>query len=149
LAEWPVLERQRAFELGCIVDAPASRLVELATKEALGRNSAGWWECDLADDSLTWTAGVYRIFGFPDRVRIPRANAVACYAEESRTKMERLRSFAISNCRGFALDAQIRPASGAPEQWMRLIGTPVIEDGNVSRLQGLKILISPQGFTNR
>jgi hypothetical protein len=141
LHDWPIHERLQTFELGFIINSPGSRLVELAAKEVLGRNSAGWWECDLSDDSLTWTSGVYRIFGLPEGNRVARSEAVALYTEDSRTKMERLRSYALSTGRGFILDAQIRPADGGPLRSMRLMGTPLLDGNRITHLQGLKFLI--------
>ena len=45
---------------------------------------AAAWRCDLADDSLTWTAGVFDLFGIPQGTRIDRREIVGMYAEESR-----------------------------------------------------------------
>lgn len=142
LGDWPLHERQRIFELGSIIEPSTGGLAELAARQALGQRSAGWWECDLSDDRLTWTAGVYRIFGFPDGARVPRCDAIACYMEESRAKMERLRSYAVTARAAFVLDARIAPADGLPARWMRLIGTPVVDaDGRITHLQGLKFLL--------
>ena len=142
LSAWPLHERQRVFEMGCIIQSPAIGLAELAARQALGQRSAGWWECDLADDRLTWTAGIYRIFGFQDGARVARSDTVACYVEDSRVKMERLRSIAVSAGSAFVLDAQIRPVDGEADRWMRLMGTAVRgEDGLVTHLQGLKFQI--------
>ena len=140
LHDWPVNARRGSLELGCVVDSAGPALVELAAKDVLGRHSSGWWECDLSDNRLTWTVGVYRIFGFPHGSAVSRDEAVERYTEGSRAAMERLRAYAIATGQGFALDARIRPVSGE-ERWMRLIGSPVVEDGQVTRLQGLKLLI--------
>jgi PAS domain-containing protein len=136
---WPLHERRGQFELGCTFDSGEGELVEFAVREALGQRRAGWWECELADNSLTWTSGVYDIFGLPQGARVTRDEAVALYFEESRAAMERLRSYAIAQGQGFVLDAQIRPAGGGAERWMRLIGAPSSEDGNAARLHGLKL----------
>ncbi|HSR00039.1 MAG TPA: hypothetical protein VLM36_08980 [Sphingomicrobium sp.] len=53
--------------------------------------------------------------------------------------MEKLRSYAIASRRGFVIDAQVRPASGGQNRWMRLIGSPDVEDGRTVRLHGLKL----------
>jgi hypothetical protein len=140
LDDWPVNERQRLLDLGCIVHSPVTHLADLAAK-AMGDKSTGWWECNLADDTLTWTSGVYRLFGFPAGVPIPRSEAVARYTEDSRAKMERLRSYAISNECGFALDAEILPADRSNPRWIRLIGTPLLVNGRMTCLQGLKFEI--------
>ncbi len=136
---WPLFEPPRHFELGCILDNPDADLADFAVRQALGHKCSGWWECDLKDDSLTWTAGVYEIFGLPQGSAVARSEAVALYCEDSRSAMERLRSWSVRHGRGFVLDARIRPASGGPERWMRLIGAPVREAGRCVRLHGLKL----------
>ena len=136
---WPLYERRGQFELGSILSCPPDAVADFAVRQALGRSGAGWWECDLADNSLTWTSGVYDIFGLPLGASVTRAEALALYREESRVAMERLRSYSIAHDCGFVLDAQVRPAAGGPDRWMRLIGAPVSEDGRSVRLHGLKL----------
>lgn len=137
----PLLERTRQFELGCIFDAAGANLTDVAIRRVLGQTNAGWWECELANDQLTWTAGVYDIFGLPQGAHVTRDEAVRLYTEDSRAVMERLRRYAIGRRSGFIMDARIRPASGAPERWMRLIGVPFLEDGLTARLHGLKLIV--------
>jgi PAS domain-containing protein len=134
-------ERARHFEHGHILDFTATDLSDLAVKIVLGRNSAGWWECDLTDNSLTWTTGIYDIFGLPQGARVTRDEAVALYCEQSRAVMERMRAFAIGQRRSFTLDAEIRPANGEPNRWMRLIGAPVCDGGRTIGLHGLKLIV--------
>jgi hypothetical protein len=138
---WPVFERARQFNLGFVVNSPVARLPELPVLDLLGRHSAGWWECDLADNALTWTSGVYGIFGIPQGSNITRGEALSLYSEQSRAILERVRGHSIRSRRGFLLDAEIRPASGKAQRWMRLIGVPVCEGGDAVRLHGLKLLI--------
>jgi PAS domain-containing protein len=106
----------------------------------LAPHHAGCWECDLTDNSLIWSGGVYDIFGLPRGVEVSRDEAVALYCEESRAAMERLRAHAIKHRRGFTLDAEIRTPSG-DRRWMRLIAAAVCEDDQVVRLHGLKLII--------
>ena len=141
LYEWPLRERFRSFEQGCLIECADRRLPELGATQLLGRNSTGWWDCDLSDDSLVWTSGVYGIFGLPHGSAVSRGEALSLYSEESRAKLERLRTWAIDNRCGFAVDAEIRPANGEPDRWMRIIACPVLEGGRVHRLEGLKFLI--------
>jgi hypothetical protein len=136
---WPLYERPRQFEFGSILATRPDAVADFAVRQALGRSRAGWWECDLADNSLTWTSGVYDIFGLPLGAAVSRAEALALYREESRAAMERLRSYSIAHQCGFVLDAQVRPAAGGLDRWMRLIGAPVIEKGRLVRLHGLKL----------
>lgn len=138
---WPMFEQARHFELGHILNCAAIDAVQPSSVGALGFQHSGCWECDLSDNSLIWSGGVYDIFGFPRGSAVTRAQTVLLYSEESRVKMERLRSYAIRHKRGFTLDVQIRPASGGSDRWMRLIGVPVCEDGRVARLHGLKLIV--------
>jgi PAS domain-containing protein len=137
---WPIYEKPRHFELGCLLNCAAIHLVEPAEVGQLGVHHAGCWECDLRDNALTWSGGVYDIFGLPRDARVSRDEAVAFYCEGSRAAMERLRRYAIRHKRGFTLDAEVRPAMGG-SRWMRLIAVPVVQSNLAVRLQGLKMII--------
>lgn len=138
---WPLYEQPRRFELGHLLSCAVTDLIEPAEVGSLGVHHAGCWECDLADNSVIWSGGVYDIFGLPRGVRVSRDEAVALYCEESRAAMERLRAYAIEHERGFTLDAAIVPAIGGGRRWMRLIAAPVCEGERVVRLHGLKLII--------
>jgi len=109
-------------------------------KEEFAHRDIGLWECDLSDETLTWSGAVYDIFGLPRASRVRREDAVALYCEGSRAAMERLRAHAIKHRRGFTLDVEIRPAL-VRRQWIRLIAAPICEHGRVVRLHGLKMII--------
>ncbi|HET9810647.1 MAG TPA: hypothetical protein VFP53_02995, partial [Sphingomicrobium sp.] len=138
---WPLHEKPRHFDMGRVLDVDVGDLTDFAIHNVLGRKWAGWWECDLSDNALTWTTGVYGIFGFPEGASVGRGEAVSLYCEDSRAVMERLRAYSIGHRSGFIVDARIRPASGEPERWMRLIGAPIFEDGSAIRLHGLKLIV--------
>lgn len=138
---WPLYEQPRHFELGCILSCAAIDVVEPAEVGQLGVYHAGCWECDLADNSLIWSGGVYDIFGLPRGIQVSRTDAAALYCEGSRAAMERLRSYAIEHKRGFTLDAEILPAVGGQHRWMRLIAAPICDDNRVVRLHGIKLII--------
>jgi PAS domain-containing protein len=137
---WPIFEQARHFDLGSVLSCAVTDIVEPAWIGALGLHHAGLWECDLSDNSLIWSGGVYDIFGLPRGVQVSRDEAVAMYCEESRAAMERLRAHAIKHRRGFTLDVEISPATGG-RRWMRLIGAPVCEGGRAVRLHGLKLIV--------
>ena len=138
---WPLYEQPRQFELGYILSSAAIDIIDPATVGALGLHHAGCWECDLTDNTLIWSGGTYDIFGLPRGAEVTRNETVALYAEESRTKMEALRSYAIRHRRGFTLDAEILPVVGARARWMRLIAAPVCDRDRVALLHGLKLII--------
>lgn len=137
---WPIVESGRRFELGRTIDrgeCDFGALTSSSTREQMARHSAGQWECDLSDGSLTWSDEVYDLFQLPRGTELSRAATVAQYQEGSRAAMERLRSHAIRHRRGFTLDAEIDTFSGT-RRWMRLIAVPVCIENRVVRLSGLK-----------
>lgn len=131
---WPLFECGQHFDLGMTLDVTPLR-GDLVTARPI--ETAGRWECDLRDNRLTWTPEVYALFGLPADTPPARADVLPLYEEGSRALMERLRAYAIRHRRGFTLDAEIRPADGG-RRWMRLVAAPVIEEGRVVRLLGLK-----------
>jgi len=135
---WPLFEQHRRLDLGRLFDAEGNGLVTAAHDPALlAAHGIGLWECDLADNALTWTAGVYDLFGLPRDAVLARDDIAALYADPSREAMERLRAHAIKHRRGFTLDAEIRPVTG-PRRWMRLIAAPVCVGRQAVRLHGTK-----------
>lgn len=142
---WPLYERERHFQLGQIgdfdtLDALPDIVESMAAAPARRRPRLGLWECDLADNSLSWSNEVYDIFGLQRGAPVTRAESVALYGEGSRAAMEKLRAYAIKHRRGFTIDVEIRPAQ-ADRRWMRLIAAPICVNDRVVRLQGLKFIV--------
>ena len=101
------------------------------------------WQCDLRDDSLAWSAGVYDLFGLPRGIAIAREDIVAMYLPESQAELARLRSEAIATCGSFTFEAQIRRADGEI-RWMRVTADVVCENGVARYLYGSKIDVTDQ-----
>jgi PAS domain-containing protein len=137
---WPLFEQPRHFELGHVLNCAVTDLIQPLEVGALNLHHVGCWECDLSDNSLTWSGGVYDIFGLPRKKEITREESVAYYCEESRAKMERLRAHSIKHRRGFTLDIEIRSATGENRS-VRLIAAPVCIADRTVRLRGLKLII--------
>lgn len=116
------------------IDAPHNARLRTPAllQQSLLLASLGAYECDLRDDSLCWTDGVYDLFGLPRGVHVARGDIVAMYAEESREEMQRLRTDAIARKGRFRMDARIFTTAGE-ERWMRLTGEVLGR-----RLHGLK-----------
>lgn len=134
---WPLAECSGRSELGRLVDLALPEVGDLPEDGTLAELGIGWWECDLAANRLSWTHGVYDIFGFERGTMVDRADAVSRYVSESRAAMERLRAHAIEHRRGFTLDVEIDPAGGT-RRWIRLIATPICVGDRVVRLRGVK-----------
>lgn len=137
---WPLFEQGRHFELGLVLNSVITDAIEPCEVGALGIHHVGCWECDLLDDSLTWSGGVHDIFGLPRNARVARDAILSLYSEHSRAAMEQLRAYGIRHKRGFTIDIELRPAIGG-SRWARLIAAPVCDGDRVVRLQGLKIAI--------
>lgn len=101
------------------------------------------WQCDLRDDSLTWSDGVYDLFGLPRGDTLERDAIVAMYLPESQVELARLRSAAIAACGSFTFEAQIRRADGAI-RWMRITADVVTEHGVARYLYGTKIDVTDE-----
>lgn len=97
----------------------------------------GAWSCNLADNKLSWTLGIYDIFGLPIDTAPDRQQTVTMYTDESREEMERLRAHAIDRGGIFTLDAQIKRADGEI-RWIRINGEMVRQAGGSPILHGLK-----------
>jgi PAS domain-containing protein len=137
---WPLFEQGRHFDLGCVLNSAVIDVLQPQQIGGLNLHHAGCWECDLSDNSLTWSGGVYDIFGLPRGAKITREQSVIHYCADSRAKMEQLRAYSIRHQRGFTVDVEIRAAMGET-RWMRLIAAPVCDGDRVVRLHGLKLAI--------
>ena len=105
--------------------------------QALGFAGIGVWECELATERLTWTPGVYGIFGYPMGNPLRRASIVDLYVEDSRRNMELARAEVIRTGRTTSLDAEIITWRGE-RRWMRLSINAIGEGGRTVRIFGAK-----------
>jgi len=137
---WPLFERSKHFELGYILASSVTDALMPSRVGELGFHHTGVWECNLIDNSLLWSGGVYDIFGLPRFAEISRKDALALYSEKSRIEMERLRAYAIRNKRGFTLDVEICSAVG-DQRLMRVIAAPELDGDRAVRLHGVKLII--------
>lgn len=98
---------------------------------------AGAWRCELADQRLGWTPGIYALFGLETSRRVDRRVAVSLYEPESRATMERLRAEAIETGQPFTFDAQLIRTDGS-RRWMRVWGEVERHHGRSVALNGWK-----------
>lgn len=97
----------------------------------------GAWSCDLASERLTWTNGVFDIFGLSADRAPERRETVELFDEESRERLDRKRTKAIESCSGFTLDAGIVRPDGA-KRWIRITASTRGSNGRVDTLFGMK-----------
>jgi diguanylate cyclase (GGDEF)-like protein len=136
-----MIERQRrqiAAQTLTIADYAA---LEEQRRNLFDRASAtariGIWQCNLADNSLLWTNGVYDLFEIPRNTPVTRELTLALYTESSRLEMEAARARAIATCSDFSLDCEIITTTGK-RRWMRLTGAVESRDGVAHRIFGMK-----------
>lgn len=101
------------------------------------------WECDLTDNSLCWSDGVYELFGLERGSPVVREEIVAMYSPESRAELARLREAAIATCGSFTFEAQIRRSDGEM-RWIRVTADVVAEDGVARYLYGTKLDVTDE-----
>lgn len=138
---WPIERQSDHFDLGHVLNCAVTDTIEPEAIGALSVHHAGLWECNLETGQLIWSGGVYDIFGLERGRPVTRELALSLYAADSREILEQLRAAAIRDCRGFTVDVEIHPAAPAEPRWIRIIAAPVIEEGSVKRLHGVKLLI--------
>ena len=115
----------------------ALRLQKRLYEQAARLMGVGAWECDLKTGRLSWTEGVYRLFGLSVDTSLERASIVERYVDASRETMELARAEALVGGKTFQLDAEIRIADGTT-RWIRLTGDVASEGGRPIRLFGAK-----------
>lgn len=101
----------------------------------------GAWECDLPTQRLSWTDGVYDLFGIARGAVVHRPSIVDLYRDASRRRMERARAACVTTGAPFTIDCEIRTIGGEA-RWMRLSGGVAHEHGRSSRLFGSKLDIT-------
>lgn len=97
----------------------------------------GIWSCNLVDNSITWTNGVYDLFEIPRDMPVTRDMTLELYTEASRREMEAARAEAIANRSDLSLDCEIVTTTGK-RRWMRLTGAVESRDGVAHRIFGMK-----------
>lgn len=125
-----------------LADAPVFAPDPARMLRRLGRAGIGLFECDLRTERLSWTHGVYELFGLPQR-GFHRGDVVELYDPASREALDALRSRAIEAAGSFTLDARITRPDGS-DRWVRIVAEVEQEGGRPVRLAGTKRDITEQ-----
>lgn len=131
------LFRMRAHEVGPTVSRRDEPTPLDLYEQAASVASIGAFECDLANERLSWTGGVFDMFGLPANQSVERQLTVEMYSEESRELLEYKRPRAIDARSGFSLDANIVRPDGS-ERWIRINAAVRSSNGRAETLYGMK-----------
>jgi two-component system cell cycle sensor histidine kinase/response regulator CckA len=97
----------------------------------------GGWEYHVGEKRTKWTDELYRINGVSREDHNPKnlKQDLSFYAPEDREKIDRAFQAAVD--KGEAYDLELRFISAKGEHlWVRTIGTPVLENGQVKKVVG-------------
>jgi len=109
-----------------------ARLLQMAS----GVAHVGGWSFDTAQGSVTWSDEVCRIHEMPPGTTPTVEEAIACFAPESRARLQRLVDACLRD--GTPYDEELRLVTARGRSvWVRSIGEPVRgADGTITGLQG-------------
>jgi hypothetical protein len=138
---WPLWDQGRQFDLGHVLNGAITDVIAPSHVGSLTVQHTGLWECDLTDNRLIWSGGVYDIFGIARSAEIKREEVIAFYVEESRVLLERIRAHAIRRQCGFTIDVEVCAAAVGERRSIRIIAAPVCDGDRVTRLHGVKLII--------
>jgi len=96
----------------------------------------GGWEYDVSNKRTTWTKEAYRIYGVnrdfdpndPDQT-------ITFFIDPDQQRMEQAFMNAITRGEPYDLDLRYKTRDGN-QKWVRMIGSPIFEDGKITKLAG-------------
>ncbi|WP_130499248.1 PAS domain S-box protein [Natrinema hispanicum] len=99
--------------------------------------NVGAWELDMTDASadVRWTDEVYRIFGLSSDQELDLDRVFEYIAPEDRSRLSEVIDRAIEDGEAYDIENQIITADGN-RRWIRSIGEPVRDDGEIVALRG-------------
>ncbi|OAQ52984.1 hypothetical protein HTG_09140 [Natrinema mahii] len=119
-------ERERRLERTTSLLEQSQRLADI-----------GAWELDVSAEpyDLQWTAEIRRILGVPPDEPIDLEASIEFYHPEDRPRIREAVERAIADGEPYDLELRARTADG-DLRWVRTIGEPVREDGEIVTLRG-------------
>ena len=122
-----ISERKRAEE--------ELRLHKTVLEETGAIAKVGGWSFDPRSGEGFWTDEVARIHDLDPRQSTSRDLGLQFYTAGSRAKIEAALKEAVEAARPYDLELELVSAKGVPK-WVRTIGHPVVENGQVVRVHG-------------
>jgi PAS domain S-box-containing protein len=95
----------------------------------------GGWEYDENTKKYTWTREAYRIYGVQREFDPNQTPQVKFFIDSDQQLMERAVTNAINRGEPYDLELRSRAQDGS-SKWVRMIGSPVFEDGKITRIVG-------------
>ena len=137
------IEEKKQFEAQLKSDEQALRIQKEELEKALYELSEiqkvakiGTWEVDLETMTAYWSDEVYRIHEVPKGIDIKVEDGINYYREDYRPVIQSAIDNAIQNKKSWNEECVLVTALGN-EIWVRAIGFPVFENGDLKSLRGM------------
>lgn len=98
-------------------------------------SGVGGWEADLVDRQTYWSTQTKRIHDLPDDYEPVFGEALDSYAPEAQPIIRKAFDIGIATGQGWDLELPFITSKGR-EIWIRVVGEPVRENGQVRRIVG-------------
>lgn len=134
-AEVALLQFNATLEKRVAESTAALRESEALLDEVGRIASIGGWEVDLANGTVRWTKALTRIHDLPPETKITLKDGLRFYHGDSRRKVEAAFREACECAKPYDLELELVTAKGN-RKWVRIIGFPVIEKGEVVKVRG-------------
>ena len=100
----------------------------------------GGWEWDVKNQTMFWTEETYRIHDFEPRKLVPGTQehvtrSIECYLPEDRPVIESAFQQCAENGKSYDMEFRFNTAKGR-QLWIRTLGKPVLENGNIVQVRG-------------
>ncbi len=126
------LNKEQTFALRNANEEIRNKIMMDRTQKAA---KIGSWRVNLKDQSIYWSKTTYDIHEEDYDKEIILEDAINYYVEEYRPIISKMIEDGIKEQKGWNADLKIRKKSGQ-EKWVRAIGHPVIDNGEVVQLEG-------------
>lgn len=137
------IDEKKQFEAQLTSDKQMLRIQKNELEKALSELSEvqkvakiGTWKVDLETKTVFWSDEVYRIHQVPVGINIKEEDGINFYREDYRPVIQKAIENAIENKEPWSEECVLVTALGN-EIWVRAIGFPVFERGNLVALSGL------------
>jgi PAS domain S-box-containing protein len=139
------VERCSPFESGGRYKLPDGRQRESILAQAEQLASIGSWEFDVAQQSFTWSAQMYRMLGVPpDKQPVPLARACALFHPEDRARVTQEVANLIQYTRSFENEVRFILPDGQVRAFHSRAVPITNESGDVVRIAGTSQDITEQ-----